>query len=876
MMSATMASAFAARRREIFAAARVDPPAFVRLDPTRLRFSLGTTPGDPRVPVLVAPDAAALVHAAAADLALLLSTAHRSFVAPDDFDRLVMTEGYALLPAPAPLLGPSGGGMDLRAAAQAGLAAHPALTGGILCAWMGPGGRGRSLTAVWIEAMKQSLAEMQASEAGEETPLIAALALHGELMAASETARDRLPGPPADRYLRSALGLGLWVAARTGIQRAWRDAGRPAGDPLLLRLEAVVAPGPLLGRAKLAGATLYGCDLAAGLPHAEEAVARLVGGGQPGAVADDVTAALLADPAAAQRAALAVAVSRMRDLLLSAALAAEAGGHGRALEALRERLTAPGGVAEALAEETGRRALRAECGPGEALPGEVSQILAEVGRVLKRFRPRDPAAAFGIVLEAACREYGECAAAVYCDAALERFLQPARRALALRTGHETEAGAEAEWEGGRLYRISARGGPILKQARQRPHGQLFADVKDFTRRTGLLGQAAMAEFLRTEFYGPILAAAKRFYGGMSHLSDRGGVSLNNLLGDAISFTGDIESLVALAVEIRRILADYGTRLQREVSSEGVARQVADIESRYREASARVKRDVALARAELAQQAAATTAQAEVLARVARLGGEEARLQREREQGLARARGEGLEAGVFVSFGAPPQVVLIDDEVFGQNRVAIGDKINESARGTTRSPAARARADADLEAERIARKNPRLEHAWAVFVDHPLTVALPAHVEQAALAAARGGDTAGALQAAAGPVREALAEAARGLGSEEPGELYNAGAALSQEALDAFRAAVRQARMVREVVLDPAAVPEELRARFFYGSAPQPLVATFHSDGRPAELFRRAGRAAFKGLADVPVWEVGTGPAAEALVRAMGLSWLQAT
>jgi hypothetical protein len=399
-------------------------------------------------------------------------------------------------------------------------------------------------------------------------------------------------------------------------------------------------------------------------------------------------------------------------------------------------------------------------------------------------------------------------------------------------------------------------------------------VKDFTRRTGLLGQAPMAEFLRTEFYGPILAAAKRFFGGMSHLSDRGGVSLNNLLGDAISFTGDIESLVALAIEVRRILADYQTRLVRQVSSESVARQLAEIDSRHREGVARARRDAAQARALLEQAAPGSAAQVEALAQVARLAGEEERLGRERDQALARARGEGLEAGVFISFGAPPQVVLIDDEVFGQNRVAIGDKINESARGTTRSPLGRARADAELLAARAARRSARLAHAWAVFVDHPLTVALPAHVEREALAAARSGDTAGALQAAAGPLREALAQAARGLGSEEPGELYNAGAALSQEALDAFLEATRKARIVREVVLDPLAVPAELSARWFFGTAPQPLVATFQPDGRPAELFRRVGRAAMKGLGDVPVWEIAAGEGAEALVRALGAGWLK--
>ena len=37
-----------------------------------------------------------------------------------------------------------------------------------------------------------------------------------------------------------------------------------------------------------------------------------------------------------------------------------------------------------------------------------------------------------------------------------------------------------------------------------------------------------------------------------------------------------------------------------------------------------------------------------------------------------ARGEGLEAGIFISFGASPLVVVIDDELFGPNRVAIAE------------------------------------------------------------------------------------------------------------------------------------------------------------------------------------------------------------
>jgi hypothetical protein len=870
-----MPTAIAARRREIFAVARPRLADFVRLDPAQLRFSLGTSAADPRVPVLLAPEAERIVSGAAADLALLLSTGHRAFVPADDFDRLVMSEGYAALPAPVPSLGPTGGGVDLRGAARLGSVGHPALLGGILCAWMGPGGRGRSLTALWIEAMGQALAEMAASKEQEETPIIAALALYARTQAAAEGSRDRLPGPPVDGYLRAAQGIGLWVAARTGLARAWRRAGRPESDTLLVKLEALVAPGPLLGRAsRLGGATLYGCPLSAGLPRAEESVARLLAGGDPEAAAGDVGAALLGDEELWRRASGAVATARLRGLLLEGIGGAEATGHRERVQDMRELFAAPDGLATALADEGSRRSLRAAARELEPLPGQSGLAFAEIGHALKTFKPREPAASFGLDRSSAAQDYAAAVCAAFCDAALERAVAPARRALALRTGGEAEGGAEAEWEAGRLYRVSARAGPILKQAIQRDHGHLFVDLKDFTRRTSLLGQAATAEFLRTEFYGPILSAAKRFYSGMGHLSDRGGVTLNNLLGDAASFTGDIASLVALAFDVRRLLVQYGERLAREVSGDAVARNVAALEERFGKELAGVRAELAAAREQASTAAAGSAGQRAAMARAAQAAAEEGRLAHGREQALARARGEGLEAGIFISFGAAPLVVVLEDEVFGHNRVAVAEKINESARGTSRVMAGRARADAERDAERQARQNPALEHAWSVFIDRPLSLSIPPEVERAALAAARGGDLPAALRALAAPVRSALEAAGREGAESEAGELYNGGAALSQEALDAYLAAAAHDRQVREVVLDPPSLPEALRGRWWFGSRPQPLIATFDRDGKPAELFRKVGRAAMKGLGDVPVWELcGAGGGSQALCAACGPEWL---
>jgi hypothetical protein len=123
------------------------------------------------------------------------------------------------------------------------------------------------------------------------------------------------------------------------------------------------------------------------------------------------------------------------------------------------------------------------------------------------------------------------------------------------------------------------------------------------------------------------------------------------------------------------------------------------------------------------------------------------------------------------------------------------------------------------------------------------------------------------------VREALEVLARASTEERPGDVYNGGAALSEEALQAFLAEVQGERTVKRVELPPDRIPEALRARWFFGEDPLTLVACFDEAGRVTELFRRVGSAAFKGMSGVVVWELCSedgGPGA--LCEALGPAW----
>jgi hypothetical protein len=206
-------------------------------------------------------------------------------------------------------------------------------------------------------------------------------------------------------------------------------------------------------------------------------------------------------------------------------------------------------------------------------------------------------------------------------------------------------------------------------------------------------------------------------------------------------------------------------------------------------------------------------------------------------------------------------------------VAIADKINESARGTARAAAARLRADAQLRAATTPHR-PSLRHAWSVFIGQPLAFQAPPAVEAEALEAVRAGDLPRAMRALAGTVREGLEGAAREP-ADRPGDIYNMGVALSEEALAAFLDEVGPKRVVRRVELQPEQVPPQVAPFFWFGAEPQSLVLCFHPDGRLGEMFRRVGRAAFKGLGGVTVWELcaeGAGPAA--LAATLGPGWFK--
>ncbi len=811
-----LASPWAELRIGVCSAFRARTVALPELSASRVRFSLGGSAADARVPWDVTAEAARIVGFSGVQLLALLVARHREALTRADHDRLMMDERFAALPEATDHVGwVQVGNPDARAAAAAGPRAHPLLTAGVMAAWLGPGGAGRSLVALLIELLRTAHSEMP-RDGREETPTLVAAMLATLLGEAAELSRRVPLSPPTDRLLQGAVASGLYLAARTAVERVLRESRLP--PDVSTRVEAAVNPAALLGgRLELpgSGSTIYGCDLSAGLPWFEEALSRMADGATADVVQLRIAEAMAADKDVRRRAEAAVAQALLREKFLAAATLVDQGFLPAPLPTvprdfsrlLREYATLPYRLSALAEDEAERKRLSKEAHDRASSGGRaLSEGLLPLSDALRRWTSKEPLTAFGLSREDAFLTYARATVAVVSDLWTERALAPTFRVLERRTGLESEGGNDGEYARGRLYRLSADRQALLKEEVAQHVGHLFADVKDFTRRTALVGQAAMGELLRREFYVPVIASAKAHHTSHGPLAS-GNLQLNNLLGDAVSLSGSITALLGLARDLRRHLSAYERQLAREVSKESVEKTVAELEERF------------------LQRLSQDPSRAEAL-----------RLQADHETALARARGEGLEAGVFLSWGPAPLVLTIPDDVFGTSRVAIADKINESARGTARNPGARVRADALLDAERARRGDGSVKHPWAVFVGSPLPPGANASAEDH---------------------------------DEPPGDIYNTGIALSEEALLGFQQEVGRDRVFRGVDVWPQTLHPELQRRFHFPPTMIRLIVAYAPDtGAVKEVFRYAGRVMFKGFeaqGGIRVWELVSETSAGGLI-----------
>ncbi len=520
-----------------------------------------------------------------------------------------------------------------------------------------------------------------------------------------------------------------------------------------------------------------------------------------------------------------------------------------------------------------------------------------------------------------------------------------------------------EYDNGRLYRLSGDHKIFLVKTEEMKEGHLFVDLKGFTKRTKRSGSHVMADFLKNEFFLPIMSSAKGYHLKIGREPSLG-IELNNLLGDAISFSGNVVALVELAKEIQLITSEYKKKLlrnnpdfdekllreslladyrndlvkatkekkrivntikqldrivesKRSISPEamldaqmklfdetiqGSIDAIAVVSQKIRDAGRSADRDKQLAReAELREQLSVIKAAKDELVeevekqdlvkrskefyteicqdelnQIDRLKGMLSQVQtKEREitQTYYERIGEisdlGVNTGLYISYGGISEVITLYDDLWGDIKVSIADKINEASRGAQRNKNIKKRIERYLEKRRMETHNPNLIYPFEVIVGNTLSIIQPLDEEgdrflKPALEVPRPGhadltgDETGArgTGTGAGVFGDDGDLVDEGFISEST-DIYNLGEALSEDALREYIRGSRDRfyffdRRVQRADLNP-----EFGTVFAYDGTEIYLIFGVEQggEGRHVEMFRYAGILDYAGTLKREVTEV---------------------
>jgi hypothetical protein len=541
-------------------------------------------------------------------------------------------------------------------------------------------------------------------------------------------------------------------------------------------------------------------------------------------------------------------------------------------------------------------------------------------------------------------------------AAAKRLIENRKRQLPLKE-------LIREYEGGRLYRFSGDHKIFLVKTEEMKEGHLFVDLKGFTKRTKRAGSHVMADFLKNEFFVPIMAAAKGYHLRIGKEPSLG-IELNNLLGDAISFSGNVVALVELAKEIQLITSEYKKKLlknnpdfdekllregllgeyktdlvkatkekkriletirqldrivesKRSMSPQamldaqmklfdetiqGNIDSIAAVSQKIKEAGRRPERDKFLVReTELREQLSVIKASRDELVeevekqdlvqrskefyieicqdelnQIDRLKGMLSQVQtKEREitQSYYERIGEisdlGVNTGLYISYGGVSEVIMLYDDLWGDIKVSIADKINEASRGAQRNKNIRKRIERFLEKRRMETQNPDLIYPFDVIVGNTLSVIQPLDEEgDRFLKPAPAVSRADQADISTGEAARSVPDSRSGLFGDdgdladdgfisESTDIYNLGEALSEDALREYIRGSRDRFYFFDRRVQRREINPEFSTTFAYDGTEIYLIFGVEQgkEGRHVEMFRYAGILDYAGTLRREVTEV---------------------
>ncbi len=444
------------------------------------------------------------------------------------------------------------------------------------------------------------------------------------------------------------------------------------------------------------------------------------------------------------------------------------------------------------------------------------------------------------------------------DDHVEKFTSLTRAALADKRVDINKTALMEDYSKGRLYRFSTDERTFLKILSVEEEGQLFIDMKDFTKKTLKIKEIAMVEFMKENFYRPVLEAAARYEAsGLS--SYEHGIILSNLLGDAAIFSGGIACLVSIAGEIRKRLRLYREQLLKKLPEETGTLVLDEVHKRFaaRRELLRERRSELECRTGAREQ--------ETASMLAALDEEERRTENIYREELRTAILDEIEAGIFISHGAKAETMTIerkDDST--PIKVSIGEKINEAARGAVRNPLVRAKIEVLVENERRRRGIPLLKYPFDLYIERIYSIRMPPELDSAYEKLLARKSISGAKAMVHLLSNEYFNDLKRAISGEPfssmsvitaTTDIYNKGQALSETALKAYIGETKGKKWFFRKTVHVKDLDELIRNAFFF---PQDMIELWIGHEvingfEHIEIFRRAGDVVFRGFeANTPV------------------------
>jgi hypothetical protein len=415
-----------------------------------------------------------------------------------------------------------------------------------------------------------------------------------------------------------------------------------------------------------------------------------------------------------------------------------------------------------------------------------------------------------------------------------------------------------EFNNGRLYRFSNDRRDILRGLTIEQEGQLIIDMKDFTKKTLKLKEIAMADFMKENFYEPILNAAKKY--GIDHgLVDKdAGISLNGLPGDAAIFSGGVANLVSLAEDISKIIREYREKVKEKFLPK-LDKHIQTIHEKFLSEQKRVAEE----KEDLKELAGDDETLIDLGEEVEELIDDISR------EELEAVITEEMDAGLFITFGVKAETMLLessDGSLDAPVKVAIGEKINEASRGTTRSESVMNKLAMLLDREKSKRNNPDLLNPFEVHIDNIYSIRITKELEdmlESDLEDRSESEKSGLID----KVMDEYINDLEKLRQEMPAsslkvlnigtQIYNKGHALSKEALTAFIKETTGRRFffkknirtdeLNDAILDKFFFPKD-RLELWFG-------VEITKGSEKVLIFSRSGQLTFKGFESSPPTEV---------------------